>query len=163
MFLSIGLMNLVTAVLVEHALEHASQEAELARSTQKQQIKSTLPDLLEVFQGLDTDGSGTLTRQELADVPVSVLPPNVLENVSVDSMEELFEMLDVDGGGTLTQDEFLEGLLSLLLLDVPIWAIQLQKQLVQLHKTVTPINEMSMHMTEDLVYLKSFHEHKVAL
>jgi len=30
-------MNLVTAVLVEHALEHASQEAELARSTQKQQ------------------------------------------------------------------------------------------------------------------------------
>lgn len=163
MFLSIGLMNLVTAVLVEHALEHASQEAELARSTQKQQIKSTLPDLLEVFQGLDTDGSGTLTRQELADVPVSALPPNVLENVSVDSMEELFEMLDVDGGGTLTQDEFLEGLLSLLLLDVPIWAIQLQKQLVQLHKTVTPINEMSMHMTEDLVYLKSFHEHKVAL
>lgn len=136
MFLSIGLMNLVTAVLVEHALEHASQEAEHARLNQKQRIKDTLPDLLKVFQGLDADGSGSLTRQELADVPISVLPPNVLENVSVDSMEDLFEMLDVDGGGTLTQDEFLEGLLSLLLLDVPMWAIQLQKQMLQLYKLV---------------------------
>eukprot|EP00435_Cladocopium_sp_Y103_P034701 s80_g9.t1 len=137
MFLSIGLMNLVTAVLVEHALQHASQEAEHARLNQKQRIKETLPDLLQVFQGLDADGSGALTRQELADVPISVLPPNVLENVSVDSMEDLFEMLDVDGGGTLTQDEFLEGLLSLLLLDVPMWAIQLQKQMLQLYKLVT--------------------------
>eukprot|EP00913_Durusdinium_trenchii_P035165 g32897.t1 len=47
MFLSIALMNLVTAVLVEHALEHASQEAELAKLRKKQQIKATLPQLLE--------------------------------------------------------------------------------------------------------------------
>lgn len=67
MFLSIGLMNLVTAVLVihtlkrprrhflptvEHALEHASQEAEHARLNQKQRIKDTLPDLLKVFSRL---------------------------------------------------------------------------------------------------------------
>ena len=38
MFLSIALMNLITAVLVEHALEHASQEAELARKQKKLEI-----------------------------------------------------------------------------------------------------------------------------
>jgi len=134
MFLSIALMNLVTAVLVEHALEHASQEAEQARVRKKQEIKATLPDLLEVFCDLDLDESGSLTRDEVAHVPLDVLPPKVLENVSVDSMEDLFEMLDVDGGGSLSQAEFLEGLLSLLLLDVPIWAIQLQKLLMPVRK-----------------------------
>ena len=33
----------------------------------------------QVFQGLDTDGSGTLTRQELADVPVPWSHREVLE------------------------------------------------------------------------------------
>ena len=37
-------------------------------------------------------------------------------------MGDLFELLDVDGGGSLTQAEFVEGLLNLVLLDVPIWS-----------------------------------------
>ncbi|CAK9072773.1 Muscle calcium channel subunit alpha-1 (MDL-alpha-1), partial [Durusdinium trenchii] len=83
MFLSIALMNLVTAVLVEKALEQTKQEAELAKVRKKQQIKATMPQLLQIFSGLDADGSGCLTREEVAGVPLDVLPPNVLEHVSV--------------------------------------------------------------------------------
>lgn len=37
------------------------------------------------------DESGSLTRDEVAHVPLDVLPPKVLENVSVDSMEDVDE------------------------------------------------------------------------
>ena len=138
-------------VLVEHALSHASQEAEQARVKQKEEVKSTLPMLLDIFGGLDKDQNGSLTRQEVAGVPLSVLPPRVLENISVSSFEDLFEMLDVDGGGTLTQYEFLEGLLSLLLNDVPLWALKLQRVMV-------PIRKHTMQLASIHVAIKELKE-----
>ncbi|CAJ1435623.1 unnamed protein product [Effrenium voratum] len=45
LFLSIALMNLVTAVLVEHALEHAAHEAETERLKTKQKIKERVKAL----------------------------------------------------------------------------------------------------------------------
>ena len=68
-----------------------------------------MPALLDIFHRLDTDESGCITREEIAHVPLDMLPPKLLETVSVDSMTDLFELLDVDGGGTLTQNEFVEG------------------------------------------------------
>ncbi|CAK8999390.1 unnamed protein product [Durusdinium trenchii] len=147
MFLSIALMNLVTAVLVEHALEHASQEAELARIKTKEQIKATLPDLLEIFSALDQDGSGYITLEEVANVPLHVLPQKVYEKVTVDSMEDMFELLDADGGGSLSLAEFLEGLLSVLLMDMPSWAVQLQK-------LVIPIRRQTIQISNELELLK---------
>ncbi|CAE7250449.1 unnamed protein product, partial [Symbiodinium microadriaticum] len=118
LIVSIGLMNLatglqdaqVTAVLVENALENAAVEAEAERLNLKHKIKEALPTLLETFEDLDEDGSGYISRDEIEGVPVTVLPPKLLENVSIDSMVDLFELLDVDGGGQLTQHEFVEGL-----------------------------------------------------
>eukprot|EP00913_Durusdinium_trenchii_P004730 g4392.t1 len=78
--------------LPRKALEQTKQEAELAKVRKKQQIKATMPQLLQIFSGLDADGSGCLTREEVAGVPLDVLPPNVLEHVSVDNMEDLFEV-----------------------------------------------------------------------
>lgn len=124
LIVSIGLMNLVTAVLVENALENAAVEAEAERLNLKHKIKEALPTLLETFEDLDEDGSGYISRDEIEGVPVTVLPPKLLENVSIDSMVDLFELLDVDGGGQLTQHEFVEGLLNLVLMDVPISTIQ---------------------------------------
>ena len=72
-------------------------------------LEAALPALLDIFHRLDTDESGCITREEIAHVPLDMLPPKLLETVSVDSMTDLFELLDVDGGGTLTQNEFVEG------------------------------------------------------
>lgn len=145
----IGLMNLVTAVLVEHALSHAAREEEIHRMYTKEKIKAALPELQTIFTSLDADGSGQLTRAEAANVPLTVFPPKVLEAVSVDSMADLFEMLDVDQGGSLTQAEFFEGLLHLLLLDVPMWAIQMLKLL-------RPLRKETIQIGKDLDDLKHF-------
>jgi len=147
--ISIGLMNLVTAVLVEHALQHATREEELARLRTKDKIKAALPELQTIFDTLDLDGSGHITQEEAANVPLTVFPPKVLDAVSAESMGDLFQMLDVDEGGTLTQAEFLEGLLNLLLLDVPIWAIQSLKLL-------RPLRKQSNEIAESLAELKKF-------
>jgi len=147
LFFSVALMNLVTAVLVEHALEYAAHEAEAERLKTKSKIKAALPALLDIFHRLDTDESGCITREEIAHVPLDMLPPKLLETVSVDSMTDLFELLDVDGGGTLTQNEFVEGLLNLVLLDVPIWTIQTLK-LLRLIRGIT------LQIGDDVKHLK---------
>eukprot|EP00913_Durusdinium_trenchii_P012576 g11810.t1 len=131
----------LTLLQFEHALEHASQEAELARIRTKEQIKATLPDLLEIFSALDQDGSGYITREEVANVPLHVLPEKVYEKVTVDSMEDMFELLDADGGGSLSLAEFLEGLFTVLLLDMPAWALQLQKLLMPLRRQTYQISK----------------------
>ncbi|CAE7769753.1 CACNA1H [Symbiodinium sp. CCMP2456] len=128
-FISIGLMNLVTAALVENAMQTAAHEAEEERLKLKKRVRGALPSLIEIFHALDTDRSGLLTHEEVVNVPLDVLPPRVLDAIYVESMADIFDYLDVDGTGQLSQMEFVEGLLNLCLMDMPISTIQSLKLL----------------------------------
>ncbi|CAE7774492.1 Catsper1 [Symbiodinium sp. CCMP2592] len=134
-FISIGLMNLVTAALVENAMKHHAEQEEEHKLQLKAKVREAMPTLVRIFQTLDKDNSGNVTQEELRHVPVDVLPPKVLQAVCADSWEELFEYLDVDGTGTLSQAEFVEGLLNLCLLDMPIATVQTLKllQVIRVH------------------------------
>ncbi|OLQ15725.1 Muscle calcium channel subunit alpha-1 [Symbiodinium microadriaticum] len=145
MFVSITLMDLITAVLVENALEFAAHEAEAERIKTKQRA---LWPACTIFNEIDEDASGCVTHDEIEKVSVDVLPPRLLETVSVDSMTDLFELLDVDGSGRLTRGEFVEGLLNLVLMDVPIWTIQSLK-LLRL------IRGQTLKLDEELASLKA--------
>lgn len=138
--ISVGLMNLVTAVLVENALEVSANEQEEERNQLKKKVKRALPTLIATFNHLDRDESGSITREEIENVPIEILPSKVLENVSIDNMVDLFEMLDVEGNGRLELDEFIGGLLNLVLLDVPLWSIQSQRMLGSIRATVTSLD-----------------------
>lgn len=148
LIISIGLMNLVTAVLVENCLENAAQEAEYERLQLKNKAKAALPAMIEIFKVLDKDHSGFISREEIEHVPLDILPGKLLESISIPSMADLFELLDVDGTGSLTQAEFVEGLLNLVLLDVPIWTIQ-SLRLLGLLKT------MAGEIQEDIKEIRS--------
>ncbi|CAE8648393.1 unnamed protein product, partial [Polarella glacialis] len=69
MFVPIALMNLVTAVLVEGAMEQAQQDKDVEKADLKQKVMADLPHLFAVFDELDADGSGFITREEMEQVP----------------------------------------------------------------------------------------------
>mmetsp|Transcript_65855 Transcript_65855/g.146298 ORF Transcript_65855/g.146298 Transcript_65855/m.146298 type:complete len:513 (-) Transcript_65855:73-1611(-) len=128
LIVSVSLMNLVTAVLVEGALANAANDKELSRHDMKQTVKKWAPKIMEVFSAIDEDGNGTLERHELSKIQLSDLPFEVsLEQV--DSLEDLFDMLDVEGRGELSQGEFADGLLNLLTNDMPIHQMKTFKML----------------------------------
>mmetsp|Transcript_52655 Transcript_52655/g.94511 ORF Transcript_52655/g.94511 Transcript_52655/m.94511 type:complete len:525 (+) Transcript_52655:60-1634(+) len=127
LIVSIALMNLVTASIVDASLAYSQQERVEERNHVKQEILNSLPVLVKIFHDLDADKSGNVTLEEVEHLSMEVLPAVVRNNVPVDSLAELFEMIDVDGGGELTLEEFLDGLLELWLMDMPISTIQLIK------------------------------------
>ncbi|CAL1135661.1 unnamed protein product, partial [Cladocopium goreaui] len=116
---SVSLMNLVTAVLVEGALANAANDKELGRHDMKQKVRKFAPKVMQVFAEIDEDGSGTIDRHEVTRINLDELPIE-LNSEHVESLEDLFDMLDVEGKGTLTQAEFADGLLNLLTMDVPV-------------------------------------------
>jgi len=88
---------------VENAMEHAAQQAEDEKVRLKAKVRTAMPSLLKIFYAIDKDNSGMVTRDELHNVPMDILPPKVLAAVCVDNWEELFEYLDIDGTGSLSQ------------------------------------------------------------
>merc|ERR1712176_588680 len=68
--------------------------------------------LLEVFRRADTDGSGTISREEFEHMlqnPTLVKKIQKNAHMQVSEMRELYDWLDNDGNGTITIDEFMEG------------------------------------------------------
>jgi len=125
----VALMNLVTAILVENCMDASAEIKREDQEKLKTEVKKILPAILRIFRSLDLDGNGRLNKKELAHVPLETLPAKLLEKVSVDSVHELFDVLDVEGTGNLSQSEFLEGILEIATMDVPIQTIQILKQL----------------------------------
>jgi len=134
---SIVIMNLVTAVLVEGALEHARQDRELDRKMNVVTAKQMLPGILDLFDKVDQDGSGEIVIEEMhlfEQTRSDAVPPHFLDRASVESMAELFEMLDVDKSGRVSREEFTEGILDIFLREVPLSSLQMMKMLRVLHK-----------------------------
>lgn len=127
LLISISLMNLITAALVEGALANAASEKVGEDLQTKQKLKSILPTMLKVFQQMDKDGSGELTIEEMQSVKVDDLPKEFVDKVSIENMQDLFEVLDTDGTGRLSQNEFIEGLMNIALMEVSLPTIQILK------------------------------------
>ncbi|CAE7587596.1 Cacna1h [Symbiodinium natans] len=141
---SISLMNLITAVLVEGALEHARQDREEERKLDNITAKQMLPEIVGLFDKMDLDGSGEIGIEEMIqfEKPGSrVMNRRILDRASVDSMEDLFKILDVDGSGRITRAEFEEGLLSIFLREVPISSLQIMRMLRLLRDAVSELQQ----------------------
>eukprot|EP00930_Biecheleria_cincta_P037338 TRINITY_DN2560_c0_g1_i1.p1 TRINITY_DN2560_c0_g1~~TRINITY_DN2560_c0_g1_i1.p1 ORF type:complete len:620 (-),score=111.01 TRINITY_DN2560_c0_g1_i1:191-2050(-) len=148
LFVSISLMNLVTAVLVESSLEFSAMFKEEEQQKLRQRVKATLPSIIQIFRHLDVDGSGMVSLEEIKTVPVDVLPQLVRDKASVDSMDELFELLDVDGTGSVSQEEFLEGILNISIMDVPISTMQILKHLKLVRHKVEEMAQAGLEQSQ---------------
>eukprot|EP00931_Biecheleriopsis_adriatica_P019375 TRINITY_DN13216_c0_g1_i2.p1 TRINITY_DN13216_c0_g1~~TRINITY_DN13216_c0_g1_i2.p1 ORF type:complete len:569 (-),score=77.44 TRINITY_DN13216_c0_g1_i2:13-1674(-) len=124
---SISLMNAVTAVLVESAMQAGRNDRFLEHEREKEGLKQIVPQVMEAFQKMKTAHTGRIQLEDFKDLSMDVLPAELIDKMTIGNMAELFEMLDVDNSGELTQDEFVTGLLNVLLLDMPISDFQTLK------------------------------------
>lgn len=106
---SVVLMNLVTAVVIEVFLEHAKRDRETRRIFNERRMQQLLPQLRSMFHELDADDSGHVTMDELTAAPKE-LQSELEALLEVDSLLDLFEALDVDNSMEVSIDEFLDGM-----------------------------------------------------
>lgn len=111
LILSIALMNLVTAVMVNSSLDQASQDKEAKKAWEAARKAKQMESLKKMFLELDEDGSGELSLEELLEAPESA-QDQLKEIAGSGDLEELFHLLDYDGGGTVGVEEFCEGVLK---------------------------------------------------
>eukprot|EP00930_Biecheleria_cincta_P028971 TRINITY_DN20164_c0_g1_i1.p1 TRINITY_DN20164_c0_g1~~TRINITY_DN20164_c0_g1_i1.p1 ORF type:complete len:564 (-),score=86.41 TRINITY_DN20164_c0_g1_i1:21-1481(-) len=151
LIVSIAMMNLVTAVIVEGAIEQGKQDKEVEQEHKKQLIKSMIPALTAMFYEMDEDGNGTLTFEELQRCGDD-LQDELMMNMKAESLEELFDMIDVDGSGEVEIDEFCIGVSKIASSDQPVEFIRILKQLHGLSLAVEKQNRCVDSMGKQFSY-----------
>eukprot|EP00931_Biecheleriopsis_adriatica_P076131 TRINITY_DN49880_c0_g1_i1.p1 TRINITY_DN49880_c0_g1~~TRINITY_DN49880_c0_g1_i1.p1 ORF type:complete len:708 (+),score=169.26 TRINITY_DN49880_c0_g1_i1:58-2181(+) len=114
-FAILALLNVVTAVFVETAMQQSQNDRELLVQQDMEQKVEFVDTMQRVFEELDTDGSGTLSLDEFEK---KLDDENILNFMStleldVDQVRTLLTLLDRDGNGSVDIEEFIEGCLRL--------------------------------------------------
>eukprot|EP00812_Abedinium_dasypus_P010802 NODE_43_length_2491_cov_367.983990.p1 GENE.NODE_43_length_2491_cov_367.983990~~NODE_43_length_2491_cov_367.983990.p1 ORF type:complete len:755 (+),score=193.25 NODE_43_length_2491_cov_367.983990:79-2343(+) len=112
---SISLMNLVTAVLVEGGMALAHKDGRRMRDERFRKIKLLEPELREFFRRVDADSSGTIQAVEMEHIAPSCYPDGLKDRIRPEWLVDLWDILDDDGSGDVNEAEFVDGLLNLCL------------------------------------------------
>jgi len=126
---SISLMNLVTAVIVEGALEQGKLDREAVKKIKKRVFRKMVPEIRAMFNELDLNDDGTVTLDELTQANEN-LRSKLADFMRADNLVELFEMIDVDESGCIDINEFVDGIEKLVNSEQPVETIRILKQLV---------------------------------
>jgi len=105
------LMNLVTAIIVENAMETSKADQDHVANEMEAKRKKDMSSLKRLFRSMDKDGGGTLSWDEFSH---SFEDPDMSRywkslDFQPEDCIELFHLLD-DGDGEITTTEFLDAL-----------------------------------------------------
>lgn len=114
-FCVFSVLNIVTGVFVDGAIQRSSQERDLRLEKEKEQKNLYVSMLRDLLEEIDSDATGVITREDLQEAfkredvkyYFSVLDINVTES------DYLFDMLDLDRSGEVDMEEFVNGCLRL--------------------------------------------------
>jgi len=136
----IVLMNLVTAVIVNGAIDQALQDKDAQKIHEAQKQKKLFKQLRDVFRKLDDDGSGEVSLDEIQQITEQ--DKLILQDLTgVSDPEQIFNALDVDGSGTLEVEEFCDGIWVMIQSTVSPEVQRMEKQVNLIYK--------SMHARDD--------------
>lgn len=128
MVITVALMNLVTAVIVDSALSLGREEADDRMQINRRILRRNIPHLEELFDNIDKDGSGSVTFQEVLDLHNEgqlVFPDEISAMIDPNLLIEMFEFVDKDQSGEVDKEEFIEGVCCLALASMSIEAMQM--------------------------------------
>mmetsp|Transcript_18206 Transcript_18206/g.42585 ORF Transcript_18206/g.42585 Transcript_18206/m.42585 type:complete len:1017 (+) Transcript_18206:138-3188(+) len=147
MVLGIVLMNLVTAIIVNSALEQAVQDKDLAKSIEDSKRKKLVREMRKIFIRLDEDGSGEISREEIQNI--SDADKEVLRKLmGMADPLEIFDALDVDGDEELGIDEFVDGVWQVVISETPIHVKRMEKQMIQIRQLLLDTQDMHIQMQQ---------------
>lgn len=110
-FALLAVINIITGVFVENAMQASKADRSVIIRQQMHQKKAFLGNVQKLFDEIDLNGNGILTRNEfdrkLHDEKLLALFGAL--NLDAQDAARLFEVLDYDGSGEVARDEFLEG------------------------------------------------------
>lgn len=133
-YISVGtivLMNLVTAIIVDNAMEKSRKDRDHAIREKEAEQQQDIKHFGELFQAMDTDDSGSLSWEEFQ---ASFSDPQMRRNWMLldfqpSDCKELFNLLD-DGEGQIEIEEFMEALSQMK-------GVAMAKDVYRLQKLVT--------------------------
>jgi len=138
-FCIFALMNVVTGVFVESALECAEKEKE----------RFLLHTVRELFKTTDVDNSGDISWDEFQDkidTPEMHLYFKTID-LDIDEAEDLFRLIDIDMSGSIDPEEFVNGCIRL---QGPAKAIDLATLMSEFKRTTMASAHRSKKMMDTL-------------
>ncbi|CAK0848854.1 unnamed protein product [Prorocentrum cordatum] len=138
---SVILMNLVTALVIKVFWDHHQRDQQTRKILNAQRMSELVPQLRNIFEELDLDGSGCVTAEELTSAPEAF--QHELERLlNVDSLHDLFEALDADGSMEVTIDEFLEEMTQLVCCNQSLEITRIIKLQVLIRQDLAELKDM---------------------
>lgn len=125
--IGIVLMNLITAVIVNQAIDQASNDQCMIEKEEHTRKVALIKNLREMFERLDEDGSGRLSMEELEQI-TDEDRRTLHGQLTVGDPQEIFLALDVDDDGQLGIDEFCDGIWQVAVSKAPIELMRIEKQ-----------------------------------
>merc|ERR1712232_502546 len=116
MIVSMVVLNLVMAVIVQNALSRAEQDYEVKAKVKKESFEADIADLRDIFNEIDEDGSGTLSKEEYeAALKYSDRVQQKFDILEIPEHErmEIWDLLDTGAPHTIGVDAFADCLRAL--------------------------------------------------
>jgi hypothetical protein len=115
LFVTVGLLNVLTGTFVNAALQSAAMNREIALEEAISKRDSIVKEVIDLFLEADIDGSGSLTWDEFEDFIQDTKIKGFFMALELDmsSAGTIFNLLDESGDGALDAQEFVQGCIAL--------------------------------------------------
>ncbi|CAE7940799.1 CPK13 [Symbiodinium necroappetens] len=152
---SFVLLNLVTAVIVQQAMDMSKGDEKEMAILRKREQEREMKELEEMFREIDEDGSGIVSLAEFKEAfkDPAICDKFLMLGLKEEQAMELFSLLDTGGEGELDLSEFMQGMSQLK-------GVAKNKDMVMLTKGIERLGKGIIRMGEGmgLSGLKDEHE-----
>jgi len=139
---SIAVMNLVLAILLQNAHESNERNKELWLAEKRSNLDRLRPVVRDLFRQLDTDGDGFINMQDILTGEAH-FPHTLGDKITTQGIVDLFSSMDEDHSGTIDLGEWEEHMMFLALHDAPVETLQILHMLREQGKRLKELSRMS--------------------
>lgn len=154
---SFVLLNLVTAVIVQQAMDMSKGDEKEMAILRKREQEREMKELEEMFREIDEDGSGIVSLAEFKEAfkDPAICDKFLMLGLKEEQAMELFSLLDTGGEGELDLSEFMQGMSQLK-------GVAKNKDMVMLTKGIERLGKGIIRMGEGMGLhgLKDEHEER---